>query len=142
MVPFHSAKSARTLRRGTAMKTADPIASPTRPSPHRAGRILLAAIALILLAWPLAPLIRQDQGYHGFADQRAWLGVPNAADVLSNLAFALVGIFGVARLVSERRARFVPGTEAGLWSNAIGIIATALGSMWYHSNPTDATLVW
>ena len=40
------------------------------------------------------PAIPQDPSYHRFADQRQWLGVPNAADVLSNLAFALVGLLG------------------------------------------------
>ena len=124
------------------MKTAEPTASPTQSLPQRAGRILVAAVALILLAWPLAPLIRQDQGYHGFADQREWLGVPNAADVLSNLAFAVVGVLGVAGLLSRRRTRFNAATEAGLWLIALGILGTAFGSAWYHLNPTDATLFW
>jgi hypothetical protein len=109
---------------------------------RRANVIVLAAFALAFAAWALMPVMPQIQSYHQFADQRSWCGVPNAADVLSNLAFAFVGIFGVARLVSRRRVRFVPATEAGLWAIAIGIIATAFGSMWYHYNPTDATLVW
>jgi hypothetical protein len=113
-----------------------------RASPQRVGRILLAAVALILVAWPFVPVIRQNQSYHGFADQRAWLGVPNAADVLSNLPFAVVGIIGVARLLSRRRARFNTATDVGLWLIALGILATAAGSAWYHLNPTDATLVW
>jgi hypothetical protein len=124
------------------MKTVDSTASSTRRTSQRAGRILLVAIALILLAWPLVPLIRQDQSYHGFADRRMWLGVPNAADVLSNLAFALVGIIGVARLLSRRRTRFNTVTEAGLWLIALGILGTAAGSAWYHLNPTDETLFW
>jgi uncharacterized membrane protein HdeD (DUF308 family) len=124
------------------MKTADSTASPTRSSPQRAVRFLLAAIGLFLVAWPLAPLIHQDQSYHGFADGRAWHGVPNAADVLSNLAFALVGIVGVAGLLSRQRMRFPATTEAGLGLIALGIIATAVGSAWYHLNPTDATLFW
>jgi hypothetical protein len=124
------------------MKTVDLTASRTQPSSQRVGRVLVAAIVLILVAWPLVPLIPQDQSYHGFADQRAWLGVPNAADVLSNLAFAAVGIVGVARLLSRRRARFNPVTEAGLWLIALGILGTAAGSTLYHLNPTDATLFW
>jgi hypothetical protein len=87
-------------------------------------------------------VILQDQSYHQLADQRALLGVPNAADVLSNLAFALVGIVGVARLLSHERTRFNMATEVGLWLIALGIIGTAIGSAWYHLNPTDATLFW
>src|SRR4029077_16453316 len=82
--------------RGNAMKTVDSTAPPSRLSSPRAGMILVAAIALILVASLLAPRIPQDQSYHGFADQRTLLGVPNGADVLSNLAFALVGILGLA----------------------------------------------
>jgi hypothetical protein len=107
-----------------------------------AGRVCLAAIALILVVWTLAPAIPQDQSYHQFADRRPWLGLPNAADVLSNLAFAIVGVVGVARLLSPRRMRFAAATEAGMWFIALGIIGTALGSAWYHHAPTNATLVW
>jgi hypothetical protein len=32
---------------------------------------------------------------HEFADSRAWLGIPNAGDVLSNAAFAVVGGVGL-----------------------------------------------
>ena len=124
------------------MKTVDSTAPPSRPSSPRAGRILVAAIALILVASLLAPRIPQDQSYHGFADQRTLLGVPNGADVLSNLAFALVGIVGLAGLLSRRRLRFNASTEAGLWLIAVGIIGTAAGSAWYHLNPTNATLFW
>jgi len=124
------------------MKTADSAAPPSRLSSPRAGGIVVAAIAFILVASLLAPRIPQDQGYHGFADQRTWLGVPNGADVLSNLAFALVGIVGVGGLLSRRRPRFNASTEAGLWLIAVGIIGTAVGSAWYHLDPADATLFW
>ena len=124
------------------MKTVDSAEPPSRLSSPRAGGVVVAAIALILVASLLAPRIPQDQSYHGFADQRTLLGVPNGADVLSNLAFALVGIFGLAGLLSHRRLRFNASTEAGLWLIAVGIIGTAVGSAWYHLNPTNATLFW
>ena len=40
------------------------------------------------------------------------------------------------RLASRDRARFAPATEAGLWCIALGLVATALGSAWYHVDPT------
>src|SRR5262245_36918451 len=88
-------------------------------------QIFPAAIALFVAACVLLPRLAQDPAYHGFADQRPWLGVPHAADVLSNLAFALVGIDAIARLVSSGRSRFAPATEAGMWCAAIGLIGTA-----------------
>ena len=87
-------------------------------------------------------MLLQDPVYHQFADQRQWLGVPNAADVLSNLAFALVGVVGVVRLASHRRLHFVPATEAGMWCIAVGLVLTAMGSAWYHLAPSNATLFW
>jgi hypothetical protein len=87
-------------------------------------------------------VIPQDPLYHQFADQRVWLGVPNAADVLSNLAFALVGGVGVVRLAAHRRLHFAPATEVGMWCIAAGLVGTAIGSAWYHLAPSDATLFW
>lgn len=55
--------------------------------------LLAATLALVGLAW-LAPPLVQFAHYHHFADQRAWLGVPCALDVLSNLPFALFGAWG------------------------------------------------
>ena len=101
-----------------------------------------AAIALLIAAWLLVPRIAQDPAYHGFADQRAWLGIPHAADVLSNLAFALVGIIAIARLVSGSRLRFSPATESGMWCIAAGLVGTAAGSAWYHLEPSNASLFW
>ncbi len=105
------------------------------------GAVCLLAIILTLVR-VLLPAVPQDPSYHQFADQRQWLGVPHAADVLSNLVFALVGFVAVARLLSNRRPRFSPATEAGMWCVAVGLICTSIGSAWYHRDPTDSTLFW
>jgi hypothetical protein len=107
-----------------------------------AGRISLGALTLLVAAAAFLPGIAQDPSYHRFADQRAWLGVPHATDVLSNLAFALAGLAGLVRLASRDRAHFAPAVEAGMRCIALGFVATALGSAWYHAEPTDASLVW
>src|ERR1044071_240917 len=99
-------------------------------------------IAVFVAACVLLPRVAQDPTYHAFADERPWLGVPHAADVLSNLAFALVGLFAVARLVSHRRPRLGPATESGPWCVAIGLIGSALGSAWCHLEPSNASLFW
>ena len=111
-------------------------------SVSRAERACIAVIVLALAIVPLLPSVAQDPVYHRFADRREWLGVPNAFNVLSNLAFVLVGIAGIAGLLSSARTRHSVATEASLWCIALGLLATSAGSTWYHVDPNDATLVW
>ena len=108
----------------------------------RSERVCLAVLALTLIAWTFMPAIAQDPAYHAFADQRAWLGVPRAADVLSNLAFVAVGAFGIGALLAPNRAPFSNAALAGLWCVAVGFVGTAMGSAWYHVDPNDASLAW
>ena len=97
------------------------------PRHARLLAILAGMLALALLAHgPIA----QWAEYHAFADTRAWLGVPNAENVLSNLPFALIGLWGcvVARGLPWR-------------AFSVGLIATAFGSALYHWAPDNAALV-
>src|SRR5512134_3095943 len=60
------------------------------------------ALALAAAAWGIfAPPVLQSQEYHRFADTRAFLGIVNGADTLSNLALLLVGVLGLAFLRRE-----------------------------------------
>ena len=97
--------------------------------------ILLAAIALALA---LAGPIHLPPGYHHFADTRTLLGIPNAIDVLSNLAFLLAGFWGLS--VAAR----LPGTPARIWWCFFAgmVLVVSVGSAWYHLAPDDARLVW
>jgi hypothetical protein len=117
----------------------EPIVLPS-PPPSRGERNLLLAVFAAFAIWVFLPPVLQDPAYHAFADQRAWLGIPGAADVISNVPFLLVGAFGLARLASARRRKFGPATEASLWCAAVGFVCTAAGSMWYHLDPDDARL--
>jgi hypothetical protein len=103
--------------------------------------VLGAIVALVAVAL-LLPAIAQDPKYHLFADQRTWLGVPRAADVLSNLAFIAIGLFGGFTLLSPRRLPLRNATVTSLWCVAAGFVLTGIGSAWYHWQPNDATLVW
>ena len=83
-------------------------------------------------------------GGNHFVDSRAWLGIPNAADVLSNLPFAIFGVWGLGLQANTRKA-FQPyvGRESFVLALFfIGLIFTALGSMLYHLAPSDSTLLW
>ncbi len=105
----------------------------------------IAAVFLLALAAALAiPPQFQDPDYHCFADVKAWHGIPHRGDVISNLGFLIVGIYG---LVTVSSRAFAPGL-AGNWERVItqvfflGLVVTAFGSAYYHLDPTNPTLVW
>lgn len=72
------------------------------------------------------PKIKQDQNYHLFADHHK--------DTVSNLAFLLVGFYGLYRSM-----RF---EDYHIFIFYLGVILTSFGSAYYHSKPSNKTLVW
>lgn len=105
--------------------------------------VTLAAIALTFFL----PPISQPQGYHGLADSRMLLGIPNCLDVISNSAFLLVGALGLAFVVrrSELGASNSFLTTQERWPYALfflGVALTSLGSAYYHLAPGNGRLVW
>ncbi|MBV7484892.1 hypothetical protein [Bordetella sp. BOR01] len=92
------------------------------------------------LAWygPIAQL----EHYHDFADHRSWLGIPNAADVLSNLGFAVVGWYGLALVLHSRNNPALDAIRPGYGLFSFALILTAFGSGWYHLLPDNARLIW
>lgn len=112
----------------------------------RAG--LLAIVALIapwLAGWFL-PSFAQPQSFHDYADRRAWLGLPYAADVLSNLPFLAVGAIGLHFVLRGWRTNGNAfSDQRAAWPYAMlffGVLLIAFGSAWYHAQPSDATLLW
>jgi hypothetical protein len=106
--------------------------------------ITAAIVAVIAICLPPTP---QPLSYHHFADQRAWLGIPNFGDVASNLAFAIVGMWGLIFLLrlspQELPEHFVDARER--WPYILvftGMLLTAFGSSYYHLAPDNARLVW
>jgi hypothetical protein len=102
---------------------------------------VLAALAAVApwIAAALLPAVPQWPSYHDFADQRAWVGVPHALNVLSNLPLLAVGALGLAHLRRTRAPRSVAVPYGVFFA---GALLTAFGSAWYHADPRDATLVW
>lgn len=115
------------------------------PAPDRAlrnrGHLPLAVTFLLMgILYSRGP-VQQFLDYHRFADQRAWLGVPNAANVLTNLPFALVGLLGLALLW---RGWGHPGVRASRVGYALffgALFLTAFGSGWYHLAPDNGRLI-
>ena len=77
--------------------------APCRRTPiGRAGALAILLLALFAGVMTLEP-IAQSAAYHDFADQRFLLGVPNLLDVASNVAFLIVGAWGIALCAGQRR---------------------------------------
>lgn len=100
---------------------------------------LLAAIAFAMaLAGPIAQL----PDYHAFADQRAWAGIANAADVLSNLGFLAIGVHGLVLVQRARTLRHLDDVRFSYGLFFLALVATAFGSSWYHLAPDDTRLLF
>ncbi|HET7547221.1 MAG TPA: alkaline phytoceramidase [Usitatibacter sp.] len=96
-------------------------------------------MAAAMCAWGPIP---QLSNYHSFADTRSWFGIPNAADVVSNIGFALVGAWGLAVLLPYRSDGRLPRGSRGYLLFVVSLLLTALGSSWYHLAPDNARLFW
>ncbi|MBI2787237.1 MAG: ceramidase domain-containing protein [Elusimicrobia bacterium] len=99
----------------------------------RHGALGVIAAAAVVATFFHAPIL-QDQAYHAFADARSWLGLPNFFDVMSNVLFLVVGLYGLRRTVSTNRPAYT--------TLCVGVLLVSLGSAYYHRSPSDATLLW
>jgi hypothetical protein len=106
--------------------------------PHLPLLLTLAITLAMLIHGPIAQLPH----YHDFADSRSWHGLPNVADVLSNVGFALVGAWGLVRLWPLRRRPELAASWPGYALFLAALALTAFGSSYYHLAPDDARLVW
>jgi hypothetical protein len=102
--------------------------------------LLTTAFAALLAFAIFGPSLAQPEHYHAFADQRTLGAIPHALDVLSNLPFAMAGVFGLYCLwaVPARTLGNVQRAMAALFF--AGLLLTAGGSSWYHWAPDDAGL--
>ena len=83
----------------------------------------------------------QDLAYHEFVDQRTFLGIPNFLNVMTNLPFLIVGVFGWRTL--SRYPETVRIETATAWRLFFaGVIITTFGSGYFHWQPNNASLVW
>ena len=122
------------------------------PTFSRRERALLFTFALLtLLAFFGPALPAADVAFASvFADNRAWHGLPNAMDVLSNLPFVVIGFLGLYRLNridrshQEALAEFPLAPPASdppdntldcAWLFFAGLVATTAGSAFYHLMP-------
>ncbi|HEY5951180.1 MAG TPA: hypothetical protein VIV40_37065 [Kofleriaceae bacterium] len=91
---------------------------------------VLGAVAVAVTIALAVPMTRAP-AFHRYADQRSWLGIPHAGDVVSNAGFLIVAIWSVLRAQTSY-ARLA----------CLGVAAIALGSGAYHVAPSDTTLAF
>jgi hypothetical protein len=106
--------------------------------PAEAGLLAAAASALALAC--LGPAVPQFEHYHAFADQRALGGLAHAADVLSNLPFAVLGVWGLVRLRLGGAGQPLGAQRVLAALFFAGLVLTALCSGTYHLHPDNAGL--
>ncbi len=110
----------------------------TRP----AAWLIAASAIIVVVFFVFVDPLAQDPAYHEFVDDRRLLAIPNFWNVVSNLPFLFVGLYG---FLFVQRYPLLVG-ESGLhraWQAFfIGIFVTSFGSGYYHLAPGNATLVW
>jgi len=101
--------------------------------------LLLALAAYCIIAMVIEGPIAQDLTYHNFTDQAALWGIPNFANVISNLGFLAAGLWGLGQ---SRKNLACNDYKTAYLIYCLGVVLTAFGSSWYHLFPSNGTLVW
>jgi hypothetical protein len=117
---------------GTPSSRRDDGSKPRSADPARAIAVCMSLMIASLASLWLLPAIHQDQGYHYFADERTFFGVPNFWNVVSNLPFIAVGAVGLRQF----------HRDPAVFVIFLGIFLTGIGSSYYHWDPSDRTLFW
>ena len=101
------------------------------------GLLTLAFLALLAIVgvFFLEP-ISQDENYHNFCDSKTLFSIPNFWNVISNLPFLIVGVYGMMKrdVFGKKSIQYI--------LFFVGISLVSLGSGYYHLNPNNTTLIW
>jgi len=99
----------------------------------------------ILLALALLPPVAEPQRFQTLADGRSLFGIANFVNVVSNVPFLIVGVWGL-RFVARNAANgqmFARPSER--WAYVVCFLAvalTAFGSSYYHLDVDSGRLFW
>ena len=100
--------------------------------------LILLSIVVTVITF-MFKRIPQSLTYHQFADRRPLWGLPNGWNVLSNIPFLFIGMFGFSLLGKSSADKRFNLIYTCLF---IGIFFTGLGSAYYHYRPDNNTLVY
>ncbi len=112
---------------------------------HHVGRLILVTLSVIAGAaaalWSQLP--KQDPAsYFNFANQEMYLGIPNFSDVVSNLLFIYVGLWGMLHVFSSLWIRRPKGIMVTLFFVNLGLFLVGWGSSYFHMMPNATSLFW
>ena len=79
---------------------------------YRRLALIAVTVSLIATCFIIVPPLAQDPRYHAFADGRTLHGVPNFWNVISNVPFLLVALYGIKSL-RRRVAEAFPVGQTG-----------------------------
>lgn len=101
---------------------------------------LIGSLTVFIIIAIVLPHTEQYAHYHNFADQRTFFNLHYAMDVLSNVLFLIMGIWGLIRI------KLCGDSLPRAWRFFClvffaGFVLTFLGSSWYHLFPIDSRLV-
>jgi hypothetical protein len=100
---------------------------------------LLGGVAFVAIVGTLLlPPIPQNPDYHLFADARTIAGIPNFWNVVTNVPFALVGLYGLAVVPRLASGWLRPGYLVF----CLAVIGVCFGSAYYHYAPSTSALLW
>jgi hypothetical protein len=101
--------------------------------------LIAATLVSVIAMWQHLPLADRDS-YFNFADTRPLSSIPNAGDVLSNLPFMFVGLWGM--WVTFKNRLILKEYKLAIFILSIGTFLTCFGSIYFHLNPNLNTLFW
>lgn len=110
---------------------------------NKTGLVFIALISVsaatgILFLDPIA----QDASYHRFEDIRQIFGIPNFWNVISNLAFFIIGIWGSYLIGVKKIPNLVSDIRYAYIALYLGVALVGIGSAYYHLWPDSETLLW
>lgn len=106
--------------------------------------ILIGTLVFALVGMHFVTPIPQDPSYHAFADSRSCFGIPNFGDAVSNIGFALVGLWGLWHVLGRWGGDlFADRMDACPYILFFaGVALVSVGSVYYHVDPNNAGLFW
>ncbi len=105
------------------------------------NRILLAICLVAVAIAMIAPRIPQDQAYHRFADKVSLFAIPSAFNVLTNLLFIAIGLYGLDLLLRRKTLQVENRIHSAYLLFFAALVLIGFGSGYYHWAPDNHTLV-